>query len=183
MLVNFLSLCSVSSMRSGSRHWTSLRCLRRRDSWEYGVSLKANPKLAAQPSPFACPTYRSIGSTPSAASAGQVIFGVAPLPASFCSPHFTPVDEVARAIPNLHPAGQQVSFGVCDNAISNRRETHLSPPTSGVFISLYSGHTVVKALMSKFGLIRRVWTPIKVGFPTCSTVNGADTSNDDEDEW
>ena len=37
--------------------------------------------------------------------------------------------------------------------------------------------------MAKFGLIRRVWTPLKAGFPSCSAANGADTSNDDEDEW
>ena len=37
--------------------------------------------------------------------------------------------------------------------------------------------------MAKFGLIRRVWTPLKVGFSSCSAANGADTSNDDEDEW
>ena len=36
--------------------------------------------------------------------------------------------------------------------------------------------------MAKFGLICRVWTPLKIGFPSCSAVNGADTSNDDEDE-
>ena len=46
-----------------------------------------------------------------------------------------------------------------------------------------SGHTVVKALMAKFGLIRRVWTPLKVGFPSCPAANGVDTSNDDEEEW
>ena len=112
-----------------------------------------------------------------------MILGVAPLPASFCSLPLTPVDEVARVTLNLQPAGQQVSFGVCDNFISNRHETHCSPPTSGVFLSLCSGHTVVKTLMAKFGLIRRVWTPLKVGFPSCSAAPGADTSNDDEDEW
>ena len=37
--------------------------------------------------------------------------------------------------------------------------------------------------MAKFGLIRRVWTPLEAGFPSCSAANGADTSNDDEDEW
>ena len=37
--------------------------------------------------------------------------------------------------------------------------------------------------MAKFGLIRRVWTPLKVGFPSCPAANGADTSNHDEDEW
>ena len=37
--------------------------------------------------------------------------------------------------------------------------------------------------MAKFGLIRRVWTPLKVGFPSFPAANGADTSNDDEDEW
>ena len=37
--------------------------------------------------------------------------------------------------------------------------------------------------MAKFGLIRRVWTPLKVGFPGRPAANGADTSNDDEDEW
>ena len=37
--------------------------------------------------------------------------------------------------------------------------------------------------MAKFGLIRRVCTPLKAGFPSCSAANGADTSNDDEDEW
>ena len=37
--------------------------------------------------------------------------------------------------------------------------------------------------MAKFGLIRRVWTPPKVGFPSYSAANGVDTSNDDEDEW
>ena len=36
--------------------------------------------------------------------------------------------------------------------------------------------------MAKFGLIRRVWTPLRAGFPS-SAANGADTSNDDEDEW
>ena len=36
--------------------------------------------------------------------------------------------------------------------------------------------------MAKFGLIRRVWTPLKAGFPSCSAANGTDTSNDDEDE-
>ena len=46
MLVNFLSLCSVSSMRSGTRHWTSLRCLRRRDSREYGVLTAGQPEPA-----------------------------------------------------------------------------------------------------------------------------------------
>ena len=46
-----------------------------------------------------------------------------------------------------------------------------------------SGYTVVKALMAKFGFIHRVWTPLKVGFPSCPAANGADTSNDDEDEW
>ena len=44
-------------------------------------------------------------------------------------------------------------------------------------------HTVVKALTAKFGLIRRVWTPLKVGFPCCPAANSADESNDDEDEW
>ena len=29
----------------------------------------------------------------------------------------------------------------------------------------------------------RLWTPLKAGFPSCSAANGADTSNDDEDEW
>ena len=37
--------------------------------------------------------------------------------------------------------------------------------------------------MARFGLIRRVWTPLKAGFPSCSSANGADASNDDEDEW
>ena len=37
--------------------------------------------------------------------------------------------------------------------------------------------------MAKFGLIRRVWTPLKAGFPNCCAANGANTSNDDEDEW
>ena len=37
--------------------------------------------------------------------------------------------------------------------------------------------------MAKFGLIRKVWTPLKAGFPSCSAANGADTSNDDEDAW
>ena len=37
--------------------------------------------------------------------------------------------------------------------------------------------------MAKFGLIRRIWTPLKAGFSSCSAANGADTSNDDEDEW
>ena len=37
--------------------------------------------------------------------------------------------------------------------------------------------------MVNFGLIRRVWTPLKVGFPSCSAANCADTSNDDKDEW
>ena len=37
--------------------------------------------------------------------------------------------------------------------------------------------------MAKFRFIRRVWTPLKVGFPTGPAANGADTSNDDEDEW
>ena len=37
--------------------------------------------------------------------------------------------------------------------------------------------------MAKFGLIRRVWTPLKAGFPSYSAANGADTSNDDEGEW
>ena len=37
--------------------------------------------------------------------------------------------------------------------------------------------------MAKFGLIRRVWTPLKVGFLRCPAANGADTSNDDEEEW
>jgi len=46
MLVNFLSLCSVSSMRSGTRHWTSLRCLRRRDSREYGVLTEGQPEAS-----------------------------------------------------------------------------------------------------------------------------------------
>ena len=44
MLVNFLSLCSVSSMRNGTRHWTSLRWLRRRDSREYGVLTEGQPE-------------------------------------------------------------------------------------------------------------------------------------------
>ena len=42
---------------------------------------------------------------------------------------------------------------------------------------------VVKALIALFGLIRRVWTPLKVGFPSCFAANGADTSDDDEDKW
>ena len=37
--------------------------------------------------------------------------------------------------------------------------------------------------MAKFGLIRRVWTPRKPGFPSCPAANGAETPNDDEDEW
>ena len=36
--------------------------------------------------------------------------------------------------------------------------------------------------MAKFGLIRR-GTPLKVGFPSCFAANGADTSNDAENEW
>ena len=62
MLVNFLSLCSVSSTRSGTRHWTSLclssakrfvfmvtcneslRRLRRMDSREYGVLTEGQPE-------------------------------------------------------------------------------------------------------------------------------------------
>ena len=38
-------------------------------------------------------------------------------------------------------------------------------------------------MTAKFGIIRRVWTPLKVGFPSFPAANGADTSNDDEDEW
>ena len=38
-------------------------------------------------------------------------------------------------------------------------------------------------MITKFGLIRRVWTPLKAGFPSFPAANGADTSNDDEDEW
>ena len=37
--------------------------------------------------------------------------------------------------------------------------------------------------MAKFELIRRVWKPLKAEFPSWSAANGADTSNDDEDEW
>ena len=38
-------------------------------------------------------------------------------------------------------------------------------------------------MTAKFGLIRRVWTPLKVGFPSFPAANGADKSNEDEDEW
>ena len=44
MLVKFLSLCSVSGIRSGARHWTSLRCLRRRDFREHGVLTEGQPE-------------------------------------------------------------------------------------------------------------------------------------------
>ena len=36
--------------------------------------------------------------------------------------------------------------------------------------------------MAKFELVRRVWTPLKVGFPSFPAANGADKSNDDEDD-
>ena len=38
-------------------------------------------------------------------------------------------------------------------------------------------------MTAKFGLLRRVWTPLWVGFLGCPAANGADKSNDDEDEW
>ena len=37
--------------------------------------------------------------------------------------------------------------------------------------------------MAKFERIRRVWRPLKVGFPSCPAVKCAEKSNDDEDEW
>ena len=38
-------------------------------------------------------------------------------------------------------------------------------------------------MTAKFGLLRRVWTPLKVECPSCPAANGADKSDDDEDEW
>ena len=37
-------------------------------------------------------------------------------------------------------------------------------------------------MTAKIGLIRRVWTPLNVGFPSCPAANGADKPNNDEDE-
>ena len=104
MLVNFLSLCSVSSMRSGTRHWTSLRCSRRRDSREYGVLTEGQPEASRITVTIRLPKLSQHRPHALFRSAGQEIFCVAPLPSSFCSPPLTPVDEVARVTLNLYPA-------------------------------------------------------------------------------
>ena len=44
MLANVPSVCPVSSMRSGTRHWTRLRCLRRSDSRVYRLLTEAQPE-------------------------------------------------------------------------------------------------------------------------------------------
>ena len=48
---------------------------------------------------------------------------------------------------------------------------------------MYSGHIVVKDLTAKFELLHRGWTPLKAGSPGWPPANGANKSNDDEDEW